>query len=122
MDAWSERCHIVVRGDDTVIGLARISSLAGLGIGSGVAAAMSKPAASVDASPGQLLQEVQYRCRELRCSIGLRRVSFIDRIGRPGVRIGERRVTPGGSRRWPVAHPLLICAALPKLSPAAGRQ
>ena len=82
-----------------MIGLARMFLLASLGIGGGAAAAMSKPATSVETSSGQLLKQEQYRRSRPRCSTELRRMSFIDRIGRPRVGIVEKSVTPAVRRR-----------------------
>ena len=73
-------------------GLARMFLLAGLAVGGGASAALPNPATSVDASAGRLLQEVQYRRGRPRCFTEVRRVRFIDRFGRPRVRIVERRV------------------------------
>ena len=73
-------------------GLARMFLLAGLAVGGGASAAMPNPAASIDPWSGQLLQEVQYRRGRPRCFTEARRVRFIDRFGRPRVRIVERRV------------------------------
>lgn len=46
----------------------------------------------VEIPPEPLLQPVQYGRRGPRCFTEVRRVRFIDRFGRPRVRLVERRV------------------------------
>ena len=69
--------------------------LAGLACSGGAFAAMPvPPAMSVTVGEG-VLQEVQYRGERRgyrRCFNEVRRVRFIDRFGRPRVRVVERRV------------------------------
>lgn len=69
--------------------------LAGLAFAGGASAAMPMPAGIGVTTGESLLQDVQYRGERRgyrRCFNEVRRVRFIDRFGRPRVRIVERRV------------------------------
>lgn len=62
-------------------------------LGGGAQAAMPLPAASVlTAGVGEWAEQVRDRGRGQRCFYETRRVRFIDRFGRPQLRVVQRRV------------------------------